>query len=101
MISIDDKKANVLSYGNELININKNNPKLIINYYDIIKAEVFIDLNLPIKEIIKNIFAQIFCPYLVKNRYERTKKNQTTKDIILNPIKDIYGKKVFSIMKIF
>jgi hypothetical protein len=36
--------------------------KIYINYYNIIKSEIFIDLNLLIDILIKDIISQIFCP---------------------------------------
>ena len=91
MILIDDKKAKAFAEGEgvDLIKIDKNASKLYVNYYDIIKSEVYVDLNLNIKEIISNIFGQIFCPNFVKKIYKRIKEDQTTQNVILNPIDDI------------
>ena len=91
LILIDQEKAHTLSdsLGKETILINKNKTKLYVNYYNIIKAEVYIDINLKVKEINTQIFVQIFYPYLIKNHYKRTNKNQTTESVILNPLKDI------------
>lgn len=48
MILIDDKKAKAFAEGEgvDLIKIDKNASKLYVNYYDIIKSEVYVDLNL-------------------------------------------------------
>ena len=52
----------------ELIKKNKNllnsdgKSKIYINYYNIIKSEIYTDLNLSIEILIKDIISQIFCP---------------------------------------
>ena len=92
LILVNSKKAHILDYsdGNDTIDINKNAIKFYVNYYDIIKAEVYADINSKINEIIRQIFAQIFYPYLVKKINKRTNQKQTTEFIILNPFNDIY-----------
>ena len=62
--------------------------KIIINYYNIININVYLDLNLEVKELIKNIFWKIFYPSSVSHVNKRTKKNQTTEFIIKNPISE-------------
>lgn len=73
-------------YGEKMIYIDKTATKLNVDYYNILNCEVFINLNLSIKEIVTQIFAQIFCPNVVKKIHKRTHENQTTDFIILNPI---------------
>lgn len=64
MIEIDLKSAKIMFRKDvEIINQNRDGTKLYINYYNIIKSEIYIDLDLPINKLINNIFEQIFCPY--------------------------------------
>ena len=102
-ISIDSKRAKIIipNCGDDVIDINKNETKLFINYYDIIESEVYVDIKSPINEIISKIFAQIFCPNLIKKRYKRTKKNQTTEYIMSHPIKQFDEEKSFYLYKNF
>ena len=64
LIEIDQEKGRKM----ELIKKNKNllNPnkksKIYKNYYNIIKSEMFVGLNLSIEILIKDIISQIFCP---------------------------------------
>ena len=89
LILIDQGKTRKLNYPEkDVINIDRSETKLYVNYYNIIEAEVYVNLNRPISEIIRNIFGQIFYPFLVKKVYKRTHSNQTTEFIILNPIID-------------
>ena len=48
---------------------------------------------LPIEEIKEIIFGQIFYPNFVKKRYKRVQNNQTTENIISNPINEINEEK--------
>jgi hypothetical protein len=90
MIFMDSEKIKKLGLNEtEIIRINKNDPKIYVNYYDIIKSEVYVDLNLPIEEIKEIVFGQIFCPNFVKKVHKRIEKNQTTEYIISNPINEI------------
>ena len=94
MILMDSAKVEFFDLNvNEIIKINKNDSKLYVNYYDIIKSEVYVDLSLPIEEIKDIIFGQIFYPNFVKKRYKRVQKNQTTENIISNPINEINEEK--------
>ena len=90
MILMDSAKAKYFGVNdNEIIKINKNDSKLYVNYYDIIKSEVYVDLSLPIEEIKEIIFGQIFYPNFVKKKYKRVQKNQTTENVISNPINEL------------
>ena len=75
LILMDPRKAKLFDFNEkEVIRINPNDSKLYVNYYDIIKSEVYVDLSLPIEEIISTIFGQIFYPNFVKKIYKRIKK---------------------------
>ena len=54
-----------------------------MNYYNIIKSKVYINISFSINEIILNIFSQIFYLYLDKRTY---KKENTIEYVILNLI---------------
>ena len=64
LIEIEQEKGRKM----ELIKKNKNllnsdgKSKIYINYYNIIKSEIYTDLNLSIEILIKDIISQIFCP---------------------------------------
>ena len=73
----------------EIIRINKNDSKIYVNYYDIIKSEVYIDLSLPVDEIVSKIFGQIFYPYFVKRIHKREQNFQTIEYIMSNPIYEL------------
>ena len=60
--------------------------KLIINYYNLKKLDVFIDLNLKVVEIISNIYWQLFYSLFKKQEHKRTESNQTTEYVIKTPI---------------
>ena len=85
-ILIDSKKSKIFGFvGDEIVNFNLDDTKILVNYYNIIKSEVYIDLNLPIRELISHILGQIFYPFIIKKSHKRVKKNHTTEYIILNP----------------
>ena len=94
MILMDSEKIKYFELNeNEIIKINKNDSKIYVNYYDIIKSEVYVDLSLPIEEIQEIIFGQIFYPNFVKKTYKRVLKYQTTENVISNPINEINKEK--------
>ena len=94
MILMDSEKVKYFCLNDtEIIKINKNDSIIYVNYYDIIRAEVFVDLSLPIEEIKEIIFGQIFYPNFVKKTYKRVLKNQTTENVISNPINEINEEK--------
>ena len=94
MILMDSEKAKNFGFKEtEIIKINKNDSKIYMNYYNIVKSEVYINLNLPTEEIISNIFGQLFYPNFVKKVHKRIEKNQTTQYIISNPISEINEEK--------
>lgn len=76
---------NFISFENKEVH-NFKGSKLIINYYDLKKSEVYIDLNLKVGEILSNIFWQLFYSAFKKEEHKRTESNQTTEYIIKNPI---------------
>ena len=59
--------------------------RLAINYYNIKKYYVNIDLNLKAGEIISGIYWQLFYSSFKKEKHIRTERNQTTEYIIKNP----------------
>ena len=63
----------------------KNGNKIIINFYDLVQKEIYLDLKLMINEIVLYIFRSIFDENIRKKEpYYRKKKEQTTKDIIVD-----------------
>ena len=60
---------------------------IIINFYDICKREIYFDLELKIKYLNSIIISKL--GYDSKKIIERTKKNQTTKYLIENPVIEI------------
>jgi len=66
--------------------IPKYGEKILINYYDLEKIEIYLDLDLNIKELISIIFGSIFFFCSNLRIYKRTNSNQTTKWITDNPI---------------
>lgn len=90
IILMDLEKIKYFKFNeDEIIKINNSDSKIYVNYYDIIKSEVFVDLSLPFEEIKEIIFGQIFYPNFVKKTYKRIQKNQTTEYVISNPINGI------------
>ena len=63
--------------------------KIIINYYDLYKKEIYFDSILEIKYLISHILSLMGYSSEIKNIYKRFRKNQTTKYIIENPLKKI------------
>lgn len=62
----------------------KNGNKIIINFYDLVQKEIYLDLTLMVNEIVLYIFRSIFNENIrIKEQYYRKKKEQTTKDIIV------------------
>ena len=62
----------------------KNGNKIIINFYDLVQKEIYLDLKLMVNEIVLYIFRSIFNENIrIKEQYYRKKKEQTTKDIIV------------------
>jgi len=96
MILMNSEKIKYFNLNeSEIIKINKSDSKILVNYYDIIRSEVFVDLSLPFEEIKEIIFGQIFYPNFVKKSYKRTQKNQTTEYIISNPINELNKEESF------
>ena len=63
----------------------KNGNKIIINFYDLVQKEIYLDLKLMINEIVLYIFRSIFDESVRKKEPQyRKKKEQTTKDIIVD-----------------
>jgi len=62
----------------------KNGNKIIINFYDLVQKEIYLDLKLMVNEIVLYIFRSIFNENIrIKEQYYRKQKEQTTKDIIV------------------
>ena len=67
-------------------NIQKDGSKIIINYYNLEKIELYLDLDSKVKDLVSNIFGLIFFCSEPLNIYKRTKKNQTTEWITNFPL---------------
>ena len=63
--------------------------KIIINYYDLYKKEIYFDSFLNIEHLISHILSLLGYYDMIKNIYKRFRKKQTTKYIIENPLKEI------------
>ena len=61
--------------------------KIFINYYNIVKFVLYLDLNLKIKELISYIFWKIFYSFKYDLEFKRFHKNETTEYIIQHPKK--------------
>ena len=66
-------------------NINYNGTKIYINYYNLEKIELYLDLRLQVKDLISIIFGLILTDSNERKYYKRIEKNQTTQKIIDNP----------------
>ena len=75
------------NYNFPLNDNNSYKSKIIINYYNIKKFDIYLNLELKLKEILPFIFWKIFYPSNYIMKYKRTKKNETTEYIIKNPKK--------------
>ena len=73
---ITDFKKNIPKYGS----------KILINYYDLEKIELYLDLDLSVEKLISIIFGSIFLYSEKYITYKRTKNDQTTEWITLNPL---------------
>ena len=88
-------KEKYLNYFFDFISFeNKEKPifkgkTLSINYYNLKKIYVNIELNRKVDEIISTIYWQLFYSSFKKEKHKRTEKNQTTEYIIKNPIYEI------------
>ena len=67
-------------------NINYNGTKIYINYYNLEKIELYLDLRLQVKDLISIIFGLILSNSNERQYFKRIEKNQTTQVIIDNPI---------------
>ena len=67
--------------------INFKGSKIFINYYNIVKFVVYLDLDQKIKELISYIFWKIFYSFKYDLKFKRFHKNETTEYIIQNPKK--------------
>lgn len=66
--------------------INYNGTKIYINYYNLEKIELYLDLRLQVKYLISIIFGLIFPNSNQRKYYIREEKNKTTQEIIENPL---------------
>ena len=91
---LNRSQINLSLLFNGISKFNKSIPKygekILINYYDLEKIELYLDLDLNIKELISIILGSIFLSFDYLNVYKRTYSNQTTKWITENPI--LYNK---------
>jgi len=68
--------------------IYKNGNKILLNYYNLEKIEIYVDFDLKVKEIISMIFGCIFIPssdFNIYKNYKRTKDDQNTQYITSFP----------------
>ena len=65
--------------------VNNNGTKIYINYYNLEKIELYLDLRLSVKDLISTIFGLILQDCSEKKIFKRIEKNQTTEGIILTP----------------
>lgn len=88
---LNRSQINLSLFFNGLSNFKKNIPRtgnqILINYYNLEKIYLYLDLDLNVKELISIIFGSIFFSCDILNIYKRTKSNQTTEWITANPIK--------------
>ena len=86
-------EKNLCLFFNGITNFNKNyhnnGNKIIINYYNLEKIDLYLDLDLKIKDLISIIFYYIFfiregVPIIIN--YKRAHENQTTDYIVKNPM---------------
>jgi hypothetical protein len=66
--------------------INSNGTKIYINYYNLEKIELYLDLGLQLKYLISIIFGLIFANSNLRKYCIRMESSQTTKEIIENPL---------------
>ena len=65
--------------------INTNGTKIYINYYNLEKIELYLDLRFSVKDLISTIFGLILQGCSEKMIFKRIEKNQTTEEIIETP----------------
>ena len=65
-----------LKFNNDKIDMT--GEKVTVNYYNLLKNDVYLDLSLNIEKLIKTIFWKRFYPSLNKEVIKRTNSNQTT-----------------------
>ena len=65
--------------------VNKIGTKIYINYYNLEKIELYLDLRLNAKDLISTIFGMILQGCSERKIFKRIEKNQTTKGIIESP----------------
>ena len=65
-----------LKFNNDKIDMT--GEKVTVNYYNLLKNDLYLDLSLNIKKLIKTIFWKIFYPSLNKEVIKRINSNQTT-----------------------
>ena len=86
---LDKTKKNLSLFFNCIYDFNKvfNNigTKIYINYYNLEKIELYLDLRLNVKDLISTIFGMILQGCSERKIFKRIEKNQTTKGIIESP----------------
>ena len=102
---LNRRQINLSLFFNGLTNFQKGiyiyKDKIVINYYNLEKIELYVNLDLNVEELISIIFCSIFSKKSIKNWslftiYKRTNSNQTTKWIIDNPIRYYKDTNLFS-----
>ena len=102
---LNRRQINLSLFFNGLTNFQKGiyiyKDKIVINYYDLEKIELYVNLDLNVEELISIIFCSIFSQNSIKywslfTIYKRTNSNQTTKWIIDNPIRYYKDTDLFS-----
>ncbi len=90
--TLSKKEKNLLLFFNGITNFkkeyHKNGSKIIINYYNLEKIELYLDLDLEIENLISIIFGYIFYDYnslIDFIVYKRTQTEQTTEHIVNFP----------------
>ena len=89
---LNKKQINLSLLFNGITNFNKkiykNGNKILLNYYNLEKIEIYVDFELKVKEIISMIFGCIFEPSNISTiykNYKRTKEDQNTQYIASFP----------------
>ena len=105
--NLNRKQINLSLFFNGITNFNKkiykNGNKILLNYYNLEKIEIYVDFDMKIKEIISMIFGCIFVPsdeFTIYKNYKRTRNDQNTQYIASFPQifykeSNIISKKIF------
>ena len=98
---LNKKQINLSLLFNGITNFNKkiykNGNKILLNYYNLEKIEIYVDFDMKVKEIISLIFGCIFVPskdFNISINYKRIKEDQNTQYIASFPL--IFYKDAFN-----